>query len=368
MEDCILRLCADLLFKQEEFDCKMMEKWTPEEWSFAYHFAASHGLLPIIASLFNRINISDPESKCIILAWFADVEALKGKYLLRLEIMKWLASLLQEKGFDIMFLKGATLAQFYSQPEWRCFSDVDYYLYEKSEVGICLLEKWGFKTHYYAHHHTQTSYKGVLLENHYDFFDCTNHRCNITLNVEMKKLAEIEGKKYHFCFDDNTITNAYCMTPTMNAIFLMRHMSAHFVAETIPFRMIFDWALFLVKQSHEIDWNKVIVLYKESGMMTFAEYIQYIIERKLHVSVEGCLITPRYSCDVDKIWASIINIPKINPYPENCIMYDLFEAKTFFRNHWKHKIVYPKESYVKLFLSLFWINIKRKMNLQDTMK
>ena len=66
---------------------------------------------------------------------------------------------------------------------------------------------------------------GILLENHYDFVERQNHRQNLILDDELKKLANEEGRKIKALFLDSEIKNAYVMTPTMNAIFLMRHMS-----------------------------------------------------------------------------------------------------------------------------------------------
>ena len=37
----------------------------------------------------------------------------------------------------------------------------------------------------------------------------------------------------------------------------------------------------------------------------------------------------------------------------------LFETKTFFSNRWKHRLVYPGESFMMLFLKYCWLGIKK---------
>ena len=231
MEKQIIDICNKLLLGKKAKFGGIVE-WTEQEWEYAFNFAACHGLLVMMASQFAQIKLKNQEASRIVIDWYGQAEVLKQNYLIRLKTMEQFASHLQKYDMDVMFLKGATLALLYPNPEWRTFSDVDYYLYGKTEDGIRILEAIGIETNDYFHHHTQATINGVLLENHYDFFDCENHLCNHILDKEMKHLAETEGKSIHFEFEDKSIKNAYVMTPTMNAIFIMRHMSAHFVGET----------------------------------------------------------------------------------------------------------------------------------------
>ena len=48
------------------------------------------------------------------------------------------------------------------------------------------------------------------------------------MDDELKRLAVEEGHRYPFLFDNPDVDIAYMMSPAMNAIFLMRHMAAHF--------------------------------------------------------------------------------------------------------------------------------------------
>ncbi len=264
----------------------------------------------------------------------------------------------EKEGIDIMFLKGASLAQLYPKPEWRVFSDVDYYLYGSSKHGIELMTQHGIENVEYHHHHTQASLNGILIENHYDFVERINHKCDILLDDALKELAQREGRSIRADFLGQDVSNAYLMTPTMNAIFLMRHMSAHFVSETIPLRMLYDWALFLKKNTSEVDWRYVLPLYEQSGMMRFAGIIMTILKTHLEFECSKKTITFGESEEAEKVWNSIVNPPRQNQYAKFSLMYYLFEAKTFFSNRWKHELVYPGESFVGLLFKYVRLGIK----------
>ena len=172
---------------------------------------------------------------------------------------------------------------------------------------------------------------------------------SVMLDDALKALAEKEGHSLRAQFMGEDVSNAYLMTPTMNAIFLIRHMSAHFVSETVSMRMLYDWALFLKKYAGDVDWGYVMPLYEQSGMMKFARIIMAIL--KEHLEFE-CTVCPVSLCNqemADKVWESIINPPGTDPHDKFTLRYYLFEAKTFFANRWKHKLVYPGESFVGLF-------------------
>lgn len=351
-------LCDKVLLKSEQPE---LPELSAKDWNEMLNFASMQGLLPVIMQLFINRNVGDKQLRQILVKWYGVAVGTETAYRLRLNIMEQLSTTFKREGLSVMFLKGATLAQMYPRPGLRMFSDVDFYLYGQCEAGVRALERIGIKTSDWVHHHMQSVVNGVLIENHYDFIDRRNHSCNYILDNELKALAESEGYNYPFHFENTEIDNAYCLSPTMNAIFLMRHMSAHFVGETISLRMLFDWVLFLINFSKEVDWMKVIDLYERSGMMAFAQMIQYIISDKLGMQIEGCKIDPLGGSITDKIWRSILVIPDRNPYRKGSVKYLLFESKVFWNNRWKHRIVFPNESYVMLFLKLVTGNLKQKI-------
>lgn len=359
IEQSLLKLCSNAFFSDSVISVDELPKADALDKIFEY--AAAHGVLPLIMNQLEGLSLPDVNQRAVVVKWYGVVVETEIAYRLRLNIMEQLSATFKREGLSVMFLKGATLAQMYPRPELRMFSDVDFYLYGQCEAGVQALERIGIKTSDWVHHHMQSVVNGVLIENHYDFIDRRNHSCNYVLDDELKALAESEGYNYPFHFENTEIDNAYCLSPTMNAIFLMRHMSAHFVGETISLRMLFDWILFLINFSKEVDWIKVIDLYERSGMIAFAQMIQYIISDKLGMQIEGCKIDPLGGSITDKIWRSILVIPDRNTYRKGSVKYLLFESKVFWNNRWKHRIVFPNESYMMLFLKLVTGNLKQKI-------
>ena len=355
--DVIVGICNDMLLKGT---LPTLPVLSASEWGQTLEEASAQGVLPVvIGSMDNGQTAGGTQMGQQLLQWIGESLQNEQKYKIRLYVMQELATLFGKAGLNILFLKGASLAQLYPRPEWRVFSDVDYYLFGDSEKGIKMLAEQRIESSEYYHHHTQASLNGVLLENHYDFVERVNHKCDVAIDDTLKELAEKEGRSVKAAFLGEKTTNAYLMTPTMNAIFLMRHMSAHFVSETIPLRQLYDWALFLKKYAGEVDWGFVMPLYEQSGMTRFAGIIMAILKTHLEFECQACPVELGEPSVSDKVWESIIFPPEQDPYEKFSLRYYIFETKTFFANRWKHKLVYPEESFVGLFFKYAWLGVKK---------
>ena len=123
--------------------------------------------------------------------------------------------------------------------------------------------------------------------------------------------------------------------------------------------MLYDWALFLKKYAEEVDWDYVLPLYEQSGMMRFAGIIMAILKTHLEFECSDCPVELGAQADAERVWESIINPPMPDPYDKFTLRYYLFETRTFFGNKWKHEIVYPGESFAGLFFKYAWLGVKR---------
>ena len=321
--------------------------------------AARHGMLPVVMESLSHVKITDTNKRKVILKRYGASEQSKKNYRKRLDLMEQLALQFKKAGLDVMFLKGATTARLYPEPQLRVFGDIDFYMFGDDKKSIRALKDLGRTVKEYFNHHTQASFDGVLLENHYDFLDRDNHQGNLLLDDELKRLAKVEGHNFPFKFENTEVDNAFSMSPTMNAIFLMRHMAAHFFSESVALRMLYDWALFQKKFAGEVDWNKTQELYKKSGMPEFPRMIQGILVSKLGLDMSFCPIQPICNATTDRIWQSIIESPASNPYKKNSARFLLYEAKVFIANRWKHQLVFEDESYWFLFFSYTWQYMKK---------
>lgn len=356
----IIEICNASLFG-EGYRWDEKELPVADEMNQLIGLSGAHGMLSVVMHGIQNLTIQDEELRDIVITGYGTSEKAGRGYRKRLALMKLLATEFKKVGLDVMFLKGVTLAHLYPVPEWRTFSDIDFYLYGRYEDGVKVLEQMGIETQKGGHHHSTSNYSDILLENHYDFIDRVNHKCNLLIDDELKNLAVEEGRDYPCIFDNAEIDNAYCMSPTMNAIFLIRHMSTHFASETIPLRMLYDWALFLKKCSRDVDWDKVLGLYEQSGLSMFVRMIQGILVSKMGIAIPDCPIKPLVGEKTDRIWNSIIDGETPNPYNKNGLLYTLYEVRVFIKNRWKHQIVFPQESYLRLFFSYVFLHLKLKL-------
>lgn len=360
--DAIVDICNEVLLNKKNDYCHIvLPKWSVTDWKEFFNLASIHGALPIIMPVFESKQFDDEQLREVVVDSYVIAQKYKEKYRLRLQTMQELAEMFAEKDLNVMFFKGAALAQLYPNPEWRVFSDIDFYMYGKWKEGIAVMEEHGIANRPFWHHNTEADLYGILLENHYDFIERVNHKHHIILDDELKDLANSEGLKYKVSFLPATNENAYVMTPTMNAIFLLRHMGAHFASETISIRMLYDWSLFLKNYTKDVDWVRVLGLYEQSRLSMFARMIQGILVSKMGIVIPDCPIEPLMGEKTDRIWNSIIDGETPNPYKKNALLHTLYEVRVFIKNRWKHQIVFPQESYLKLFFSYVYLHLKLKL-------
>ena len=274
----------------------------------------------------------------------------------RFDVLESLAKLLGEGGLELMLLKGATLSVRYPAPDLRFFGDIDFYLFGESARGVELLAAKGVVSEDYYHHHTQATLDGVLLENHYDFVDLENHKSNRVLNDALKAMAPV-GRIPFKIPGKEPRTNVYRMSPTMEALFLMRHMSAHFAASETELRQLYDWALLLRDDADKIDWQEVTRLYEASGMMHFARIVCWIIREKLGLDLPLPL-EPAGGPLSEKVWADMFAGTSADRFRRGSLRYYLREAQVLLQNRWKYKLVYPGESFAGLVLGMLRLKLK----------
>lgn len=360
----IVGICAQVLFADNTcFSDNQLSELSAKEWDNLLSLASIHGALPIVMQLFESRKVEDKDVRKVILKWYAVAQGNKQRYQVRVQTIRELAEMFAEEGMDMMVFKGAALAQLYQTPDWRVFSDIDFFLYGEWKKGVEVMDRHGVKNRLFYHHNTEATLNGVLLENHYDFVERLNHRLNLVLDDELKKMAREEGKTMKATFLDDYVKNVYMMTPTMNAVFLMRHMSAHYVSESIPLRMLNDWILFLNHHAKDVDWKRVCDLYEKSGMTEFVGIVMELIRLHYHIEFSDVPIAPVANEHTAKVWESIVFPPDINPHKKFSISYFVYETKTFIGNRWKHQIVYPGESYFLLSFHYAWSVIKKKLGL-----
>ena len=110
-----------------------------------------------------------------------------------------------------------------------------------------------------------------MVENHYDFVNVYAHKSSRELEKVFKELGKDES---HFV--EVYGEKVYLPSPNLHALFLIRHMVAHFVGAEITLRQVLDWAFFAEKHTKEIDWKWLEEQLVKFHMMDFYNCINAI--------------------------------------------------------------------------------------------
>lgn len=307
-----------------------------QEWAGLLRFAQQHNVLPLLCDGIVTHRSQIPPQ---IFSQFIGLTILaEDKYAHRIEVIKTIANTLAFHDIPLMILKGYGISLYYPQPSHRTFSDIDLYNFGQIKKADDIISKaLNIAIDDDVHHHTKYVYQGVLIENHYDFVNTSAHRSNVRFERILKTEAE-KGCKTHQIADGYTIE---LPSPMFNALFLMRHMAAHYAAERVSVRHLCDWKQFVEAEGNNIDWQRVQTIYKQFNMNRFADAISAICIDHLGLNAE---LVPYIQRDI-KLEKRILNDILYAEFDEEKPERGLFKiiwwkTRRYFANSWKHKLIY----------------------------
>lgn len=354
----VIPVCTKVLLDMDDV-AHEVRPVNAQEWEVVCEYASLHGLMSVLFSYLQDLKQADAQSKAVLINWYGNSFRQEQTTEMMVVVARKLSLIMQKAELDVMFLKGQSLAQYYPSPKMRMSADIDYYLFNKTEEGLKALEAAGISCDDSWDYHVHAEMDGVRLEIHKMFIDVDRIDSNMEVERALVQLAEEEGKLCKCEWMGKSVANAYRMSPTMNAIFLMRHMANHFVSEAVSLRMLYDWGLFLQHEGKNVDWNRVVTLYEQVGMMDFASRIQCLLIDKLGMPVaECCPLKPLEGEQTARIWESILSLGKINVCHGSRMKAGLMRRYELFRSRWKFKMVYPMDSFWKTYLYLAFRGIR----------
>lgn len=353
----------------EAFDVARLEGLAQEDWQELVRLSQRHNVLPIVcdglcgaeqtsdtssvggADHLPTIELPEPNTARQNNLPSAVARQLAGltivseeKYAQRVKVIEVLAKLFAEQNIPLMVLKGYGVSLYYPQPNHRSFSDVDIYNFGQIEKADQLAaERLGITVDGDVHHHTTFVFKGVLVENHFDFIEIHSHRSN----AEYEKLLKAEAAKD---FTEHTVGDQIIRLPSpmFNALFLMRHMASHYAAERVSVRHLCDWKQFVEHEGDKIDWQRVNAIYEQFNMKRFADAVTNICIEHLGMNPN---IVPDTKSDrtlEDRIINDILYAEFDAPQPKGAIKIVLWKTRRYMANRWKHELIY-NEPWVKTF-------------------
>ena len=301
------------------------------------------------------------------LKWLGMLLNMERQYAIHESVVAELAAVYQSAGYRMMLLKGYGLSKYWPIPNHRPTGDIDIYLMYMDSDGkdkcqpawkradLMMKEKFGVEIDNSHHHHSVFTYKGIMVENHYDFINVHSHRSNQWIENEFKTLALTGSEEYTF---DNGAKLLF-PSPLLNCLFVARHNACHFAAEHLNLRQLLDWALFVEKRNEDMDWDYFWSTAKKMGMEKFVLCMAFIAIEQLSFEKSIFHIPDEYmdfqKCEhdlIDKVFDDILH-PTDEGNDGKGLVYVVRRFKLWKRNLWKHRIVYSDSV-----VSTFYAQIK----------
>lgn len=305
-------------------------------------------------------------SKEVLLQWIAYTQQQENRYVLQEKLIAELASFYQEYNIPMMVLKGWGLSLLYPNPNHRPYSDLDIYLYGKQKEGDAALEDWfkslnvkEFKIDNSHHHHSVFVYKGLSVENHYDFINVYSHSSNKKVEKRLKSLVK---ETPNVMVKVNGV-EVWLPSPDFNALFLLRHAAAHFAGSEISLRQVVDWGLFMQHYHKQVDWGSLMPFIKEMNMHHFLGAINYICYHYLGFNKEVFISCIDESFG-DKVFEELFNPMHEKSKVKGTVRYIYSRFRYWWSNRWKHRIVYS-DSLLTTFLVQFFAHLMKPTTLRN---
>lgn len=293
--------------------------------------------------------------------WLGQVMAYERLYAKHEKAMADLTRLYASRDIQMMVLKGYGLSLDWPIPNHRAVGDLDIYNFGKwREADALVSEQCGIKVDEGHEHHTVFNFKGVAVENHYDFINTKAHRDAPKIEARLKVLAEKDYKEIKV-----QGVKIYLPSADFNAIFLMRHMGQHFAGEHLNLRQVLDWGFFVRAHHDEVDWDETISFFNEIGLYTFFNQINAIcvdylgFEKNVFPSIQRKAVLEK------RILTDILHPEFAEEKPTSSLVAILtFKFRRWWHNRWKHRIVY-NDNLLITFVTLMLSHLKRIETIKD---
>lgn len=313
------------------------------DWADVLFRAKRHGLAALGMDGIVASGIELP--KDVSRLWMAEMVKVEARYAKGEMVIRNLAAEFSLAEIPMMIIKGFGLSLNYPIPSHRPTGDVDIWNFGLQEYADKFIEdRTGVKIDNGVHHHSVFVFHGLTVENHYDFLNVHSHRSNARLEKMLKAMVSSPEQ----CIQYEKADNVYLPPMDFNALYLLRHMAAHFAAEKVNLRQILDWGLFVRAHDGGLDWNDLVVLAEDFNMNAFLGCIDAICVEELGFDPALFPDIPFDRSLKKRILDDILDTRSSAPRPG--ILHVGQRIRRWAGNSWKHKIVY-NESLAETFLA-----------------
>lgn len=174
-------------------------------------------------------------------------------------------SILSEKRYPYMILKGLAAAYYYPRPELRALGDVDFLIDSDMKVDISdLFVENGYEKSLENHIcHVVFKKPGAHLEMHFEPSGIPN-------GEQGEKVRAFLDKAVYKCSEVKVGNDVFNMPNAMyHGMILALHMQHHQVSEGLGLRHLCDWACFVNKTVDESFWKELLAEFASIGLLTY---------------------------------------------------------------------------------------------------
>lgn len=339
--------------------CNLDEKFKSVDWSAIEDLAMRQGLSAIALDGIEQLPVEIRPSQELLLEWIGEVlQAYEYTYDSYCSTIAEMAVFFNSHGLKMMILKGYACGLDWPKPNHRPCGDIDIWQFGEYKKADALLEsEKGIKIDNSHHHHTVYYWGDYMVENHYDFINVHHHKSNAKFEKIFKDLGaddihytEVNGEK------------VYLPSPNLHALFLLRHATIEFAATGISLRQLLDWAFFVRNHSKEVDWNFVLSVLDEFGMMPAFNIFNAICVEDLGFS-SSLFPTIQFNPSLkDRVLKEILDPAIPNEKPRNIFKRIPWKIHRWNVSGWKHELCY-NESMNSAFWSGVWNHLLKPSSI-----
>jgi len=323
------------------------------DWNSLEALAMRQGLLGIIVDGIEKLPGDNRPPQTLLLQWIGQtVEGFENRYEPYRRTIAKMAGWYNRHGYKMMLLKGLACGLDWPKPQHRPYGDIDIWLFGKQkEADEALACEHKIKIDDSHHHHTVFSRNGFMVENHYDFINVHHHKSNIEFESILKALGR-NSTRFVMVYGEKV----YLPSANMNALFLLKHMMAHFAAEGITLRQVLNWGFFVKAHKDEVDWVMVETILDRFGMKRMYDIINAIcvddlgFDLKLFPKIQYSPILK------DRVLNDILDPKYSRKLPKGLIRRSVYKYHRWKANEWKHELCYNESM-----KSAFWSGVKNHL-------
>ena len=331
-----------------------------EEWTAIKNMAVKQGVSAIVLDGINQLPTEGyhlpTEMK---LEWIGETMQIEQRNRLQVAVMEEMAGKWKVNGCRVMIMKGQANGTMYPKPEHRSPGDIDCYLmndkgYRETvsgyQLGNDIARAAGAKVDESWYKHSVINYKGETFENHQYFVHTRDGKRGKQLEKELEEELKVRGERLEVRENGFLPLTEHTVIPPVQwtAMFLTYHACGHFVSEGLRLKQLLDWAMFLKKHQHDVDWTAFYDYCDRNHLRRFADAATAIAVKYLNVNLNDNRIVAE-SPYADKILHNALH--------EDDYVFNsgksrwtnrIHLVKNIFRYRWKYEEIYEESIYKQL--------------------